>query len=1135
MSPDARADEQRRARDLADAKRLVADAQRQQQCHEALSALIARQARAHLTKASARAARPDGLARMLKAFDEPGLRSVRSFVDGKTLAVAARPVGNAGGRTFHFGVTSVSKTSVAVTAALTGRSVKGSASGHVQYLTREAALERAGQRVDRSPDLEQARTAHSNQLYIERAEPDGADARDVVTSFGNIPGSADDRARFWDRLEATESNPGLHKVRLDRGAGYDAFWSAVAARDVPGQEVPQVLRRAMASGRTQKSKLNEEELPDLIEFRRSLFAEFPSLSNYGGAIRISPARGGRVQTRVVGELPHDLSAEGRRAVLEEFCQPLAELGLRFWAVVHQPGKDNDAKNYHAHLAISDRPAALMRHPVTGLDAWDFEVLVEKRDAKRTRSFVREFQQPKIRKISERGWPREQRVRWASIVNQVCEREGLATRFDPRTYAEQKIDREPRARLSPQDYARERKGEVTEEGLTVARAEWLAHESLEALRFYEGFAEREIMQKDGLAVVGSLPATSPATRELEELAELGSDINRLTLESIADRIVAERLTSRVRLRAPRRRTEIDHALAAVARTILEEAARRDLQLEETRRGYMSQRDIFQQSVSARHAGMAAPDLDPITPQAAEVAATAAAAADATDRLLERIAKNLHGLSAAAKVKRLRNAAHRRRALRNNVDTDVATATPAPAATAAEIPAHVLGLLARYNSGEIPAPVMTGDAEQEQAPSSFGNGPRRPVIMPGIDMPGIDDHLATQPTVLPRAPHAPSIPVIDDTAPATQSHAAPTARPPATAATSDIVVDDPALERHTVSQGEEDADADLPKVPGGVLERRLPAMSDGDLKAGPGAIVVPEISDGSIPVTASPTPRTSRALDPPAPARIDAGQSTTPSAATASMSDAQPGNAATIMQPNERENPPADAKTAIVPKTGGTRLRNPLPPPMSDHGETRPLAPAKADRNTRGFIVIDPRHYTSEVQSRLAAYVIERERGIRGAATARLTQENEDELGEGVFRWSQALSSATPDWLLDNGQDPGGWRLNEPIVSDRDRRYAWEDICTNPDAKILFASFYAWRQEPTHQATRQRLRTIGKSFGWPIEEMLIEFDRRVSEDRPGSFTRLLRAPVLTPDKANEISRRAESVGRAGKEKPPGGVER
>lgn len=65
----------------------------------------------------------------------------------------------------------------------------------------------------------------------------------------------------------------------------------------------------------------------------------------------------RLQCRIIGELPHWISASERRKIMEQFCKIFEEKRLPFWAVCHKPDIEigSDPRNFHFHITYSDRP------------------------------------------------------------------------------------------------------------------------------------------------------------------------------------------------------------------------------------------------------------------------------------------------------------------------------------------------------------------------------------------------------------------------------------------------------------------------------------------------------------------------------------------------------------------------------------------------------------------------------------------------------------------------------------------------------------------------------------------------------------------------------------------------------------
>lgn len=149
---------------------------------------------------------------------------------------------------------------------------------------------------------------------------------------------------------------------------------------------------------------------------------------------------GRVQNLIIAELPYEaeIGPIGRFEIVKRFGKELAEMGLRWHGVVHGPDIQSDPRNYHMHLVFSERPA----DPVG--KGWRFA----SRKAPETRSL--EFV-PSLR------------AKFAQAVNIELEAAGIERRYDPRSYKEMGIEKQPGEHLGVAASALERKGVVTSNG------------------------------------------------------------------------------------------------------------------------------------------------------------------------------------------------------------------------------------------------------------------------------------------------------------------------------------------------------------------------------------------------------------------------------------------------------------------------------------------------------------------------------------------------------------------------------------------------------------------------------------------------------------------------------------------------
>lgn len=156
----------------------------------------------------------------------------------------------------------------------------------------------------------------------------------------------------------------------------------------------------------------------------------------------------RVAREIVLALPSELPAEERQELAESFTRELiAQHGFAADVCIHEPDKDGDERNHHAHILLSTR-----RLTASGF-------------GEKTTELDEKISGPKV--IED--W----RQKWETRANQALEAAGLA-RIDRRTLrAQQKqafaegrledaaaLDRAPTVHLGPAATAMQRRGEAT---------------------------------------------------------------------------------------------------------------------------------------------------------------------------------------------------------------------------------------------------------------------------------------------------------------------------------------------------------------------------------------------------------------------------------------------------------------------------------------------------------------------------------------------------------------------------------------------------------------------------------------------------------------------------------------------------
>lgn len=173
-------------------------------------------------------------------------------------------------------------------------------------------------------------------------------------------------------------------------------------------------------------------------------------------------KNGRIQNRIIGELPHELSVDQMMALLWDFTQEFRRRNLPFWLVIHAPEDGNDQRNFHFHMAYYDRPCTRLPD-----GRWDFERVEIYKTSSREERQRRPNMQAKDRDANLRSWPKRLRHLFADISNRHMEAAGITKRYDPRTYKDMGIDREPGVHLGNKAAAMERRGEATARGVMDA--------------------------------------------------------------------------------------------------------------------------------------------------------------------------------------------------------------------------------------------------------------------------------------------------------------------------------------------------------------------------------------------------------------------------------------------------------------------------------------------------------------------------------------------------------------------------------------------------------------------------------------------------------------------------------------------
>ncbi|WP_294535817.1 MobA/MobL family protein [uncultured Rhodoblastus sp.] len=355
---------------------------------------------------------------------------------------------------FHFKLTPVTRGS-SFTEHLSGRSATKpggsttSAPTHQVYIERDQAVETVAKEAKAKaqavreqrdgPEIGESLShflmtpedpgySESAALYMDR---DGA--VENRSSFGNIAETLEERVNFWKLVEESERRPSKHSIIVNSALDPE-FWQTVVA----DQSAPKFLKEIALnpSDAIITESVAEKVAAKIYDY---FLAHRAVTSEDAQPIAFAPWRGGRVQNRLIIDLPADMTPLQRLEIAQQFCdQQFAKKGAPFHCAIHRPTKSNDERHYHMHITFHDRPASKMIDPSTGLEAWDFEIIERKRDSSRHYSKTRSHQQEKIRDFQDIKWPRQARKIFSEIVNAVRKQNGMAPIYDHRKYSEMGI-------------------------------------------------------------------------------------------------------------------------------------------------------------------------------------------------------------------------------------------------------------------------------------------------------------------------------------------------------------------------------------------------------------------------------------------------------------------------------------------------------------------------------------------------------------------------------------------------------------------------------------------------------------------------------------------------------------------------
>lgn len=300
--------------------------------------------------------------------------------------------------------------------------------------------------------------------------------------FTNIDADPDKRAEFWTLVEKHErsSQGDEMSCRFNDNA---AFWrEAVIQPNCPQLlrdqykcvDHDKIARFKIDSGKEMRAFLKQQDGWNVDRKRRRAKDDEVTSPDTEAFVKFHDGRDGRVQYRIVGELPDELPMTGKVQILQGFCEEFHRLRLPFVAVMHAPDHTNNEKNWHFHLVYYDRPCARItaaqiselgrnEHDISGLEVgmWDFTAATVKKDrANRERWPLR---QKKVTTVSTQAWLMRLRRSFAKHTNVQLTKYGVARRVDPRRHEDMGIIADPQEHLGTRQAATEARGTVTAAG------------------------------------------------------------------------------------------------------------------------------------------------------------------------------------------------------------------------------------------------------------------------------------------------------------------------------------------------------------------------------------------------------------------------------------------------------------------------------------------------------------------------------------------------------------------------------------------------------------------------------------------------------------------------------------------------
>ena len=295
------------------------------------------------------------------------------------------------------------------------------------------------------------------------------DSDEVESVLSNIAGSQVNRVRLFKKAEAFEPTLRLPKLTVCVRDGNPLPISACRFMLETGA-VPTTCKFHEPEGDSGQFIMAIEGEPAVTAYnmlKKNLdWHEGEACAEHG--ISWDPGKSGRVQMRIVGELPKEVDQAARARICAHVIAPFEERRIPYVLAMHKPTPGNHKDNWHFHLIYYDRPtepfdpmglkaqlqagvlpverynkryaghiAAALSDPAVCKQAgkFDFEVQYTYQDDRGRKRTIRPFVQNKDRSLTRCNFVKEQRDRMAQITNLELERAGANRRVSAERYAD----------------------------------------------------------------------------------------------------------------------------------------------------------------------------------------------------------------------------------------------------------------------------------------------------------------------------------------------------------------------------------------------------------------------------------------------------------------------------------------------------------------------------------------------------------------------------------------------------------------------------------------------------------------------------------------------------------------------------